>query len=62
MLNEFEESFTFIVIQIYDLVANNLDINTSKTSFIENNNKLILFDTIFVDIYNLDIESKDFVT
>jgi len=44
---------------MYNLVANNLDINTSRTSFIENNNKLVLFDTISVDTYNLDTKSKN---
>jgi len=44
---------------MYNLVANNLDINTSRTFFTKNNNKLLLFDTTFVDIYNLDIELKD---
>jgi len=61
LLNKFEEFLTFIVTQMYDLVANNLNINISRTSFTKNNNKLVLFDTIFVNAYNLNIESKDFV-
>jgi len=59
LLNEFEESLIFIVIQMYDLVVNNLDINISRTSSTKNNNKLILLNTIFVDIYNLNTKSKD---
>jgi len=59
LLNELEESLTFIVIQMYNLVANNLNIDISKTSFTKDSNKLILFDTIFVDIYNLNTKSKD---
>jgi len=47
---------------MYDLVANNLNTNISKTSFIENNNKLVLFDTIFVNVQDLDIKLKDFIT
>jgi len=62
LLNKLEESLTFIVTQMYDLVANNLNTNISKTSFIENNNKLVLFDTIFVNVQDLDIKLKDFIT
>jgi len=62
LLNKFEESFTFIVIQMYDLVANNLDINTSRTQFTNNNNNLVLFNTIFIDTYNLDIKLKNSIT
>jgi len=47
---------------MYNLVANNLDTNTSKTSFTKNNNKLALFNTILVDTYNLDTKSKNLVT
>jgi len=61
LLNKFEKSFTFIVTQMYDLVTNNLDINTFKTSFIKNNDKLALLNIILVNAYNLNIESKDFV-
>jgi len=49
LLNKLEEFFTFIVTQMYNLVANNLDINTSRTFFTKNNNKLVLFDTISID-------------
>jgi len=59
LLNKFEKSLIFIVIQIYNLVANNLDTNTSKTSLIKNNNKLVLSNTISINVYNLNIESKD---
>jgi len=59
LLNKLEESLTFIVIQIYNLVVNNLDINTFKKSFTKNNDKLILFNTISINIYNLNIESKN---
>jgi len=62
LLNKFEKSFTFIVIQIYDLVVDNLDIVTSRTFFIKNNNKLVLFNTIFVDTYNLYTKLKNFIT
>jgi len=58
LLNKFEESLTFIVIQMYNLVANNLDINISRTFLIENNNKLTLFNTILIDAYNLDTKLK----
>jgi len=47
---------------MYNLVANNLDINTSKTSFTKNNIKLILFNTTSIDAYNLDIKLKDSIT
>ncbi len=47
---------------MYNLVANNLDINTSRTFFTKNNNRLILFNTTFIDTYNLDIKLKNFVT
>jgi len=59
LLNELEKSLTFIVTQIYNLITNNLDTNTSRMSFTKNNNKLILFNTILIDIYNLNIELKD---
>jgi len=61
LLNELEKFFIFIVTQIYNLVADNLYINTSRISFTENNNKLVLSDIISVDTYNLDIESKNSV-
>jgi len=61
LLNKLEESLTFIVTQMYDLVANNLDINTSRTQSTNNNNNLILFDTISIDAYNLDIKLKNLV-
>jgi len=44
---------------MYNLVINNLDTNTSKTSFTKNNNKLALSNTILINIYNLDIELED---
>jgi len=47
---------------MYDLVANNLDINTSRTQFTNNNNNLVLFNTIFIDTYNLDIKLKNSIT
>jgi len=59
LLNELEEFLTFIVTQIYDLVINNLNTNKSRTFFIDNNNKLVLFNTIFVNIYNLNIELEN---
>jgi len=62
LLNKLKKSLTFIVTQIYDLVANNLDTNMSKTSLIDNNNKLVLFNTTSIDIYNLDTKSKNLVT
>jgi len=62
LLNKLEKSLTFIVIQMYNLVANNLDINTSRTQFTNNNNNLILSNTISIDIYNLNIESKNSIT
>jgi len=62
LLNKFEKSFMFIVIQIYNLIANNLNINTFRTSFTKNNNKLILFNTISIDTYNLDTKLKDSIT
>jgi len=58
LLNKFEESLTFIVIQIYNLVANNLNTNISRTFFTNNNNKLILFNTTSIDAYNLDTKLK----
>ncbi len=62
LLNKLEESLTFIVIQMYDLVTNNLDTNIFRTSFTNNNNKLILFNTTFVNTYNLNTKLKDLVT
>jgi len=61
LLNEFEESLTFIVSQIYNLVVNNLDINISRTKFTNNNNNLVLLNTTFINTYNLNIESKNLV-
>jgi len=62
LLNKLEESLTFIVTQMYDLVINNLDINMFKMSLTKNNNKLVLLDTILVDTYNLDIKLENLVT
>jgi len=59
LLNKLEESLTFIVAQIYDLVVNNLNINTSRTSLTKNNDKIALFNTILVNTYNLNIELKN---
>jgi len=61
LLNELEESLTFIVTQMYDLVINNLDTNMFRTSLTNKNNKLILFNTTFIDVYNLNIKLKDFI-
>jgi len=62
LLNKLEKSLTFIVAQMYNLVINNLNINISRTSLTKNNNKLILFNTILVDTYNLSIKLKDSIT
>jgi len=59
LLNKLKESLMFIVIQIYNLIINNLNINTSRTSFIKKNNKLILSNIISIDTYNLDTKSKN---
>jgi len=47
---------------MYDLVINNLNINTSKMQLTNNNDNLALFNTISIDIYNLNIELKNFIT
>jgi len=52
LLNKFEKLF------IFNLVANNIDINILKTTITNNNNKSKLLNTISIDNYNLVQNSK----
>jgi len=62
LLNELEEPLTFIVTQMYDLAADNLDINTPRTQPTDNNDNPASPDTTPVDTHNLDTEPEDPVT
>jgi len=61
LLDELEESLTFIVAQMYDLAADNLDMDTSRTQPTDDNDDSALSDTTSVDVYNLDTEPEDSV-
>jgi len=62
LLDELEEPLTFIVAQMYDLAADNLDMDTPRTPPTKNNDEPASPDTTPVDAHNLDTEPEDSVT
>ena len=62
LLNKLEELFTFIVVQIYNLVINNTNTNISRTNLLNNIDNLNLFNTTLVNNYNLNTKFEDSIT
>ncbi len=59
LLNKLEKLLTFIVIQIYNLAANNIDTNTSRTNLLDNIDNLDLSNITLVNNYDLNTKFED---
>ena len=61
LLNKFEKSLTFIVIQMYNFVIDNINTNTFRTNLLDNINNLDLLDITLVNNYNLNTKLENFI-